>query len=378
MNLKVLLVVPAFLMLFIMNCASPGEKLKKENPELYKDIVGKWYILSPTKPGEIIYTISFNEDGTVTGNFFKYKKTGWSGTVYTTNGYVTERGLFTVYDLDSDPRSYHSSGINIYYNSKKVIADFDQDSPYFRYIPLVGIMGMGDPITYYKKDELFVFVRDINTIEILKEKMANDNDNIDKENNYKFLISKLDKSFNKGKFGGGYQDYKWGMKESSIISLLGEPKTNSNSDDKNLSVLNYSLNDKDLQFTFYKEALFEIVVLLNGDDDIIFKSLKDKYGKPKVTTSHDTNYVGAWKSKNIYQDYNWSDGITNIRVRYEKSSTICENCDSKYSYTPHLQEGWVNGIVYQSNAIAKYIKEISDREGMEEKKKDEKKVKDNL
>lgn len=191
-------------------------------------------------------------------------------------------------------------------------------------------------------------------------------------------IESLSNIISKGNLGGGYQEFKWGSTEQKIISVLGNPKSKSDSDNKNLTALNYSVDDKDIQFTFYKEALFEIVVTLNSDGETIFKNLKDKYGKPKMTTSYDTNYMGAWKSKITYQDYKWSDSFTNIRVRYAKTSSICENCDNQYSYTPKLQEAWVNGVVYQSNAIANYIKKIADDEEKEEETKKEKKVKDNL
>jgi hypothetical protein len=30
--------------------------------------IGKWYILAPNEPGKILYTISFNDDGSVTGD----------------------------------------------------------------------------------------------------------------------------------------------------------------------------------------------------------------------------------------------------------------------------------------------------------------------
>ena len=204
-----------------------------------------------------------------------------------------------------------------------------------------------------EQKEIWNNVNKKSVVEILEFINSTDVDNL-KEN----ANESLSNIICKGKLGGGYQEFKWGTTKQKIINVLGNPKSKSDSDDKNLAALNYSFDDKDIQFTFYKESLFEIVVTLNSDGETIFKNLKDKYGKPKMTTSYDTNYMGAWKSKITYQDYKWNDGFTNIRVRYAKTSTICENCDNQYSYTPKLQEAWVNGVVYQSNTIFNYIKKI--------------------
>lgn len=384
MKVKRLLVLPALLILLTLSCASPGDRLKKDNPTRYNSIVGNWYILSNDKPCEIIHTVSFNEDGTITdlSNFFG-SNTRWSERIH---GNYPENNSFTIYNPDvakeyiytDGSGGYITGGLEIMYNTKAVRNSLDKSNPYSAYMPLVNVMTWGSLNAYddYFKSNVFVYVRDLDTLNILKEKMAKDK--IDKEGNYKTFISKLDKNFNKGKFGGGYQDYKWGTKESEIIALLGEPQSKPNIDDVNLTALNYSFDDKNILFTFYEEALFEIVVTLDGDGESIFKNLKDKYGKPKITTSYDTKYIGAWKTSITYQDYIWSDSYTNIRVRYAKTSTICENCNNQYSYTPKLEETWVAGVVFQSNVISNYIKKLSDDKENNEKIKNEQQLKDNL
>ncbi len=70
--IKIKQTYPIFILLlsiFFTNCTSPGQQLRKYNPQMHDDIVGTWYVLSNDEPGKLKGEVSFNENGTVTDNF---------------------------------------------------------------------------------------------------------------------------------------------------------------------------------------------------------------------------------------------------------------------------------------------------------------------
>jgi hypothetical protein len=81
MNKTLKIISILFIFAFLISCVSAGESLKKTDLKMYNDIIGTWYIFSTENPGEIKYTISFNENGTITGDadsLFGFTDVRWS------------------------------------------------------------------------------------------------------------------------------------------------------------------------------------------------------------------------------------------------------------------------------------------------------------
>jgi len=55
--------VPCLLLIF--SCATPAEQLKEDNPTLFNEIAGKWYVLSSDDPTKFLGTFTLNDDGTI-------------------------------------------------------------------------------------------------------------------------------------------------------------------------------------------------------------------------------------------------------------------------------------------------------------------------
>ncbi len=99
------------LLICLAACSTIGQKLLKSSQVMYEDICGNWYLLSNDKFGEVVNTISFNDDGTVTGDIqqvFGFDKLFWK-TTYSSDDdsnyayqpypakHVMKRGLIEIY-----------------------------------------------------------------------------------------------------------------------------------------------------------------------------------------------------------------------------------------------------------------------------------------
>jgi hypothetical protein len=158
-----------FLLAFIISCVSTttGGQLKQSNPVMYDDIIGTWYILSNENPGEIKYTISFNDNGSVTGDIdlFGFKDVNWSETEFALNSDYDNINyrIFKIYNLNNT--------FEIYYDVDKYEKDSAFEYPninpaYLNYIPSLKIMQIRKE---EGKIESFVYSRNLNIINNLKK-----------------------------------------------------------------------------------------------------------------------------------------------------------------------------------------------------------------
>jgi len=88
---------------FMLSCASIGESLKKNDLSKYNNIIGSWYILSPENPGDIIAVVTFNDNGSISGDIekvFGFKKAKWTDKIYTYDGWTTNSQCIGIYNLD--------------------------------------------------------------------------------------------------------------------------------------------------------------------------------------------------------------------------------------------------------------------------------------
>lgn len=179
-----------FISTFIISCTSFGENLKKSNPDLYNDIVGTWYILSSDNPGEVMYTITFNEDGTVSGDttsLFGYKEARWIGKIYvghsvssvdgvaTNNGWLISKGNFSVFNTNTT--NIAMSEKIFYSNSKYGLSTNNINFQYLTSIPPLNIMKIEYQSTNIR-EKFFVFSRDLKIVNSLKVKFLKDSENI--------------------------------------------------------------------------------------------------------------------------------------------------------------------------------------------------------
>jgi hypothetical protein len=118
-----------------------------------------------------------------------------------------------------------------------------------------------------------------------------------------------------GKFGGGYQEAKWGMSHTEVSALYeknGEIKF-----DEDKAVLNVKTEKVMIDFYFYRDSLFKVNVRTdtNSKDNIV--SLENKFGKPiNITRYNDED----WNSEGFHFEwqrfaYIWSDGNTQINTQ---------------------------------------------------------------
>ncbi len=163
----------------IIGCSSPGSQLKKVLPQSYNDIIGKWYILSQKKVGKI-YTLSFNDNGTITGDvfaLFENAKPRWRLEIYSNSipsdnctrdqyGYIICEGRLAVYSSDS--RSRTNADELIFTDNKNSIDTGGIDSIYLDSIPPLKILQIKYEVNKHTT-EYFVFSRDPRVINNFRE-----------------------------------------------------------------------------------------------------------------------------------------------------------------------------------------------------------------
>ena len=148
------------------------------------------------------------------------------------------------------------------------------------------------------------------------------------------LLKKLPKNYNKGKFGGGYRNYKWGTDYDTIVELL--EKNNKNElklSAETITVRNRLENDL-YYFHFYKNLLYEVCYNTSNYNgwgnpcDKLIETLTTKYGNPLTRESSKTIQEGykIWFATII--DYTWTDRITTIEIQskeYQTGAKVVDN-----------------------------------------------------
>lgn len=154
--------------LFLACATTPGDNLKQSEPEKYDDIIGTWYILSKEKTGEIIFQITFNDDGTVTGDttkLFGFVEARWNNNnkekYKSVDGKKVREGHLIVNDPNN--KDYMSSSF-ITYTFNKISKPNESINPiYLKYIPPLGVMEIKIGIGQSNKNT-YIFSRDQNTV----------------------------------------------------------------------------------------------------------------------------------------------------------------------------------------------------------------------
>jgi len=188
MNKKLSLILIISALVLFIKCESLNEKLKKEYPDLYKEIIGDWYILSNDELGEIIFTIKFNEDNTVSGDIekiFRYRKAYWNIIdkqepygpkkvslliVYNPNETNDKKEIVFTYDKNN----IKSSNSIIFYNgvAKENLEKLFEY--YVDYMPPIGALTINNHREYS-----YFFTKDKT---IIDEVIKNINNSVNKEN----------------------------------------------------------------------------------------------------------------------------------------------------------------------------------------------------
>jgi hypothetical protein len=120
MKLKISTCFAILFLTFLINCASPGEQLKKENPSIYNKIIGQTYILSKDKLGEVKYVIYIYDDGSVGGGPWDITNAKWKKDDRNQIYIYNEKGGYPLFlrfnDNTSDCKSYIERYAPIYNN----------------------------------------------------------------------------------------------------------------------------------------------------------------------------------------------------------------------------------------------------------------------
>lgn len=164
---------------FFLACATtPGDNLKKSEPEKYDDIIGTWFILSKEKIGEIIFQIKFNDDGTVTGDtrkLFSLVEARWNNNnkekYKSVNGIKVREGRLIVHDPNN--KDYMSKSISYitysFNNNSKATKSINP--LYLKNIPPLGVMEIKIGIGQSNKNT-YIFSRDQNTVNNIKKTIS--------------------------------------------------------------------------------------------------------------------------------------------------------------------------------------------------------------
>jgi len=164
---KIVKTIILVVMIYSIALASTGSKLKKSNPEMYNDIVGTWYILSNENFGEVLFTITFNENGKVTGDInkiFSYKKVKWRAEHEKySREWVEERGKFEIF---SGPWTY--SRVNYSFESNNTIKHMPEI--YLNFSPPVNVCEINENCSVNNKTSFYAYVKNIDTLAEMKAK----------------------------------------------------------------------------------------------------------------------------------------------------------------------------------------------------------------
>jgi len=257
----------------------------------FKDYFGKFYFLSEDQYGRIANIVEFTDEGLIKGDYHLFYK------------------LINVKELpDSKIRwktKFGKSYICLNYEDKQ-----NEKWINFRIEPQKNSFELykNEPVSTFYYNEYYS--SEINSLPITKseELIKKYNENLKIEQNA--ILKKLPKNFNKGKFGGGYGDTKWGMSSEEVINLM---KDKIPLESKKADYLSFKSDDVTADFYFFYDLLYkvELTTKINNEEDA--KNIKNKYGKGKENSERFSDYdnkgnLNVWE---IYE-YHWSDSLTSI------------------------------------------------------------------
>jgi len=162
-----------------------------------------------------------------------------------------------------------------------------------------------------------------------------------------------------GKFGGGYQEAKWGMSHTEVSSLYeknGEIKF-----DKDKAVLNVKSEKVEINFYFYKESLYRVEVNTGNSDNVLV--LVNKFGK---AASYETFMDESMNQNGDHFkwqrfEYVWSDGNTKIYAQEcQDKNEAASNLSSIFKKVCSWNNKFDRAVVFLSTVIESAIKQDQD------------------
>lgn len=170
---KLLIVVS----IIILSCAPSSNQLKQTHPEMFDEIIGPWYILSSEKPGEIIYTITFNQNGSVTGDtksLFGYTNTYWT---YVDPNYedthIRKPSYIAIYEFyNTDNGDVYGDRIYFTKDKNQFSDNNNINQTYLDSIPPLGIVKI-DFRMKFSGEKTYVYSHDIKVVNEIKSKYSN-------------------------------------------------------------------------------------------------------------------------------------------------------------------------------------------------------------
>ncbi len=373
--------------------AKPGDKLKKNYPELYDAFIGDWYVLSPTEAGKILYQFSINNDGTITGSLGEIKfdrKTEWSewcnssnpGGIYT-DYYSRDKRIKGILKSKTTIKAYCFIYSNVLsFNKSSNIKDEGYITINESDISPWKLNERYNKIISHLKYIIFDFNGnysrgDVSCLAIKDKKVLDDFILAIKEQEIKSgLLTKIPQYYNKGNFGGGYKEFKWGMTKDEVRELANKLDFDISNSSQDPDDLYCKSQDDSFTLTFYDGYLYQVKKNMQLYGETVGVVSK-KYGQPKVvvTTGKKSYFLQSGGSHTVpikYYNYTWSDGITLIEWGY----SLYDLLRTDGGYQPHHE--YDNGIYYFSKFILDYKKKVEAKKELEEKQKRDKQLQDKL
>ncbi len=369
--------------------AKPGDKLKKNYPELYDAFIGDWYVLSPTDAGKLLYQFSINNDGTITGSLGENKfdrKIEWSEWCNCANqggisyDYYSRKPIKNVLKSKTTIKAYCFIYSNVLSFNKSsnieeegyIIINESDISPW-------KLNERYNKIKSHLKYIIFDFngnnsPGDVSCLAIKDKNILDEFTQTIKEQETKSgLLTKIPKYYNKGNFGGGFKEFKWGITKDEALKL---GKQLSYTIEEYPETLNFKKDDESFSLIFYDGYLYKVNNDLKLYDETV-KILSKKYGQPKVVieTGKKSYFLQSGGSHTVpikYYTYTWSDGITLIEWGYSLYDIL--RTDGGYQTT----HDYDNKIYYTSKLILDFKEKVDAKKELEEKKKRDKELQEKL
>lgn len=200
----------SILIFFVLfSCATPGERIKKEMPDLYQEMFGTWYILSNQNFGQVEHKLIFNEDGTIMTDLDLHGSENlvWanSGVIFSSKIMTKGRKSFpkgiidriTLYDKKDIGKGAGSSEIVYGHNitigiSSSLLLDkpIENNSIYKNYLPPLYDMNF----TIKGQTTYYVFTKDISLLSSLSPEHGAETNNVAEINNEDETFNKLNKT----------------------------------------------------------------------------------------------------------------------------------------------------------------------------------------
>ena len=348
-----------FFVLVSISIASVGSKLKKSNPNLYQEAVGDIHILNE-KNFEKTTIITLDYKGKV-----KEKSDSKYLLVDIDKPTLLYPKWTTINDIIHVGKVSITGKIKKYKQGKYYTIEFNQDKKnykgkYAKYLSDLKVL----KIAHQKLSNYYLYTKEKNVIHSVISKIKIFKKEVLKKaelNKRLRFLSRLPRSYNKGRLGGGYQNIKWGSSKEQVKIKLKKFKIKY--DFTNRIVFTVK-GEGTITCRFYKNYFYQVefdyydITFMSYSYVGLkyFKSLKIKYGNPRLLSSREEGYSarGTYMTS-IVKSYKWDDGNTKIESQTcePESKTLARN--GKFDTT----------IYYRSIHLSKLIKKIEDKKNHE-------------